>query len=68
QDLKDGVVQALVVQNPYLMGYLGVKAAVDHLAGKPVEKRIDTGVTIVTMDNLNDPEVQKILYPLERIE
>ena len=62
--LKEGVIQALVVQNPYKMGYEGVKAAVDHLEGRPVEKRIDTGVTVVTMDNFDEPEVQKVLYPL----
>lgn len=63
--LKDGTVQALIVQNPYRMGYEGVKVAVDYLQGKPVEKRIDTGVTVVTMQNFNQPEVQKILYPLQ---
>ncbi|HQE83082.1 MAG TPA: ABC transporter substrate-binding protein [Candidatus Hydrogenedentes bacterium] len=62
--LKEGVIQALVVQNPYKMGYEGVKAAVDHLEGRPVEKRIDTGVTVVTMENFGQPDVQKVLYPL----
>ena len=62
--LKQGVIQALVVQNPFKMGYEGVKAAIDHLEGKPVEKRIDTGVLVVTMENFDDPEIQKILYPL----
>jgi len=62
--LKEGVIQALVVQNPYKMGYEGVRAAVDHLEGRPVEKRIDTGVTVVTMDNFDEPEIQKVLYPL----
>lgn len=63
--LKDGSIQALVVQNPYRMGYLGVKAAIDHLEGRPVEKRIDTGVTLVTLDNFDDPETQQLLYPLK---
>lgn len=62
--LQDGSIHALVVQNPYRMGYLGVKAALDAIAGNPVEKRIDTGVTVVTMENFNDPEVQKLLYPM----
>lgn len=62
--LKEGVIQALVVQNPYKMGYEGVKAAVDYLEGRPVEKRIDTGVTVVTMENFGQPDVQKVLYPL----
>ena len=62
--LQDGSIHALIVQNPYRMGYLGVKAALDAIAGKPVEKRIDTGVTVVTMENFNDPEIQKLLYPM----
>jgi ribose transport system substrate-binding protein len=62
--LEDGVVQALIVQNPYQMGYQGVKAAIDAMEGREVPDRIDTGVTVVTMDNFNDPEVQKLLYPL----
>ena len=62
--LQDGVVQALIVQNPYQMGYQGVKAAIDHLEGREVPKRIDTGVTVVAMDNFGEPEIQKLLYPL----
>ncbi len=61
--LKKGTIQALIVQNPYRMGYEGVRAAVLAIGGKPVPKRIDTGVTIVTRENLNDPDVQKVLYP-----
>ncbi|MBI5093307.1 MAG: ABC transporter substrate-binding protein [Candidatus Hydrogenedentes bacterium] len=63
--LKKGTIQALVVQNPFQMGYKGVKAVTDHLAGKPVEKRIDTGVTVVTMENFTNPDIQKLLYPLK---
>ena len=63
--LKDGTVQALVVQNPFQMGYQGVKAAVNRLGGKPVEKRIDTGVKVITLENFNQPDVQKLLYPLK---
>jgi ribose transport system substrate-binding protein len=62
-DMKNGDVQALVVQNPMAMGYLGVKALVDHLEGKPVEKRIDTGVQIVTRDNMDQPDVHDLLHP-----
>lgn len=61
--LEKGTIQALVVQNPYRMGYEGVKAAVRVLRGGRVPRRIDTGVTVVTKANLNDPEIQKLLYP-----
>lgn len=63
QDLKNGDVQALVVQNPLLMGYLGVVTAVKHLRGEKVEKRIDTGVVLVTKENMEQPNIKDLLYP-----
>jgi ribose transport system substrate-binding protein len=62
-DLKAGDVQALVVQDPLKMGYLGVKTLVQHLGKQPVEKRIDTGVVLVTKANLNEPAVAALLAP-----
>jgi ribose transport system substrate-binding protein len=62
-DLRNNDIQALVVQDPMRMGYLGVITLVDHLLGKPVEKRIETLVTLVTPDNIDDPHVQKLLNP-----
>jgi ribose transport system substrate-binding protein len=63
QDLKSGDVQALVVQNPMLMGYLGVATAVKHLTGEKVEKRIDTGVVLVTRENMEQQQIKDLLYP-----
>ena len=62
-DLKSGDVQGLVVQNPLFMGYKGVMTIVEHIQGKPVEKRIDTGVVLVTKDNMDDASVKELLYP-----
>jgi ribose transport system substrate-binding protein len=62
-DMKNGDVQGLVVQNPVLMGYLGVVTAVKHLRGEKVEKRVDTGVVLVTPENMNQPEIKDLLYP-----
>jgi ribose transport system substrate-binding protein len=61
--LHNGQLNAFVVQNPFKMGYLGVKTMVDHLSGKPVEKRIDTGVTLITPDNMHTAENQELLHP-----
>jgi ribose transport system substrate-binding protein len=61
--LRDGTVDALIVQNPYQMGYLGVKTALDMLNGEPVDKRIDTGVFVVTRENLESAEIQRLLNP-----
>ena len=61
--LRDGDVDGLVVQNPFNMGYLAVKTMADHLRGKKVEKRIDTGARLVTKENLEDPAVKEIMQP-----
>ncbi len=59
--LKAGQIDALIVQNPYKMGYEGVKAVAMAIKGEPVEKKIDTGVTVVTKDSLDKPEVKALL-------
>src|SRR5256712_2639559 len=48
--MRNKQLQGIVVQNPFNMGYLGVRTMADYLLGKSVEKRIDTGVTMVTPD------------------
>lgn len=63
QAMREGKLQGLVVQNPHRMGYLAVKTMLDHLQGKSVEKRIDTGVVLITMENLDTPEVQQLIGP-----
>jgi ribose transport system substrate-binding protein len=45
------------------MGYLGVKTLVAHLQGQPVERRINTGEVMATPENMNTPEIQKLLNP-----
>jgi ribose transport system substrate-binding protein len=63
QGVEDGVISALVVQNPFRMGYDGTNAAIKIIReGAKVESE-DTGATIVTKDNLQDPEVQSVLDP-----
>lgn len=64
EELKAGTVQALIVQNPFKMGYLGVKMAVKAIKGEKIPRRIDTGVAVVTMENFNEPRIQRLLYPL----
>jgi ribose transport system substrate-binding protein len=61
--MRNKKLQGIVVQNPFRMGELGVKTMVDHLQGKPVDKRIDTGVMLVTADNMDNAEVQQLLHP-----
>jgi ribose transport system substrate-binding protein len=67
QALEAGQIDALVLQDPFKMGYLGVRTLVDHLNGKKVPRRVDTGVTLVTRKNMSSPEIQQLLKPdLER--
>lgn len=54
--VKKGDVDSIVVQNPFKMGYEGVKAIVDKKANKTVEERIDTGVKLLTTQDINKPE------------
>jgi ribose transport system substrate-binding protein len=63
QGLRDGDIQGLVIQNPDMMGYLGVKTVVAHLRGEPVEKVIDTGVVLATKDNMDAPEIRALISP-----
>ena len=63
EDLKKGDVQGLVVQDPMKMGYEGVMTLMKHLDGETVEKRIDTGVVMVTPENLNEEKIKDLLYP-----
>ncbi|MGE0790102.1 MAG: substrate-binding domain-containing protein [Sandaracinaceae bacterium] len=61
--LRDGNIHGLVLQNPERMGELGVRTAVAHLDGEEVEARIDTGATMVTRDNMEEPAVAQLLHP-----
>ncbi|MFN3682678.1 MAG: substrate-binding domain-containing protein [Fimbriimonadaceae bacterium] len=61
--LEKNQIHGLVLQNPFNMGYLGVKTMVSHLNKEPVEKRIDTGATLATPENRNDPEIRQLLEP-----
>jgi ribose transport system substrate-binding protein len=60
QDLKDGLVQALIAQKPADIGAQGVEQAYNALEGKPTEKEIGTDFEVVTKDNLS--EMQDVLY------
>lgn len=61
--MRNGQLHGLVVQNPMKMGYLGVKTMADHLRGKPVEKRVDTGVVVITPQNMDAAESKDLLNP-----
>ena len=61
--LKDHVVDGLVIQNPYNMGYVGVRYALKAANDEGFPGAIDTGVTYITNDNLNEDYIQLLLKP-----
>ena len=61
--MADGHIDGLVLQDPVNMGYLGVKTIVAHIRGTPVERRIDTGVRLITREHMNDPDAKELLHP-----
>lgn len=70
EGLQDGYVDALIVQNPYAMGYLGVESAYRLLSGQggSLEPMVDTSTQIVNRENLFTIDSQKALFAFERFE
>lgn len=61
--LREGHLDALVVQDPVNMGYLGVKTMVSFIKGEKVERRIDTGVRAISRSEMDQPEAKELLQP-----
>ncbi len=61
--LKDGTIDALVVLDPYRMGYDGIKTALAVSKGETVEKFVDTGANLITTANMEDERSQELLNP-----
>jgi ribose transport system substrate-binding protein len=61
--MRDGAIDALVIQDPVRMGYLGVKTLVAYLRKEPIEKTIDTGVNLIPRDRMDEPAFKALLHP-----
>jgi ribose transport system substrate-binding protein len=61
--LRQGVISALIVQDPYRMGYEGVEIALKASKGEAVPVQIDTGVTAITAANIDSARSQALLNP-----
>ncbi|AQA07204.1 ABC transporter substrate-binding protein [soil metagenome] len=61
--LQAGTVSALVVQDPFKIGYESVMALNKMADGETVDEMIDTGATLVTQENIDDPDIQKLVNP-----
>jgi len=61
EGVRNGEIDALVVQDPVKMGYTSVKLMVDHLDGKPIEELVNTEAHLVTRENMDDPKIAPLL-------
>jgi ribose transport system substrate-binding protein len=61
--LQDGTIAALIVQDPFRMGYDGVKTALAASKGEKVPASLDTGINIITKANMNSARSQELLNP-----
>ena len=59
--LQKGEIDALVAQNPTRMGYDGVTTIVKYIKGEKTPITIDTGVELITRNNLKDPKIKALL-------
>lgn len=63
EGLRQGHLDALVVQNPFKMGYEAVRTMVAVIKGQPVQARLDTGATVVDKAGLDQPEMKNLVAP-----
>ena len=61
--LSDGTISALIVQDPFRMGYDGVKTALEASKGEKVPATVDTGVNVITKENMDSARSQELLNP-----
>jgi len=61
--LKDGTIAALIVQDPYRMGYDGIKTALAVSKGEKVQANVDTGANLITKANMDGEKQHALLYP-----
>ncbi len=64
--VQDGVLFALILQDPYGMGYNGVDACLQAIAGTDLEDYVDTGATAVTAENVGDEAILGLLDPFSK--
>ena len=57
-----GLVDMAIAQHPAEIGYYGVMTAYAHLTGQSVPPLIGTGFTVITEENVDDPDIQKFIY------
>src|ERR1700730_12745365 len=61
--LKDGVIDVMLVQDPFRIGYEAVKSLAEKLRGRTPERRLDLPARAIVKRDLDRPEVQALLFP-----
>jgi len=59
--MRAGQIEAIILQDPYQMGYEGVKALAAHIKGESVPRIVDTGIEVATTESLTDPKIKRLL-------
>ena len=63
EGMASGAIAGLVSQDPFDIGYQGVKIAVDTIRGAAVAKRIPTRLEMITPDNVNEESIKELIHP-----
>ncbi len=63
EDLKGGTIHAMVIQDPFRIGYEAVRTLADRLRGKQPPKRMDLSARVISVRDLDDPGIQRIIRP-----
>ena len=62
-DMRAGVIDSIVVQDPFKMGYESTRQMYLHLNGEPTEAHIDSGAYLLEPSNVDAPEMQAVVLP-----
>jgi ribose transport system substrate-binding protein len=62
-DLRSGVIDSIVVQNPFRMGYESTRAVGLHLSGRQPSRALDSGSALVRREDLERSEIKELLFP-----
>jgi ribose transport system substrate-binding protein len=63
EDLKAAAIDSLVVQDPFQIGYTAVQTVIDKLQGRAPQRKIDTPARLITLGELEKPEIRQLLNP-----
>lgn len=66
--MKNGIVDSIIAQKPWIMGYMGVEYALKAIKGEKLEKFVDTGIISITQEMIKDVSIDKLIYPVSFYE